>query len=338
MINLVESPCWEILKPRMRRLGAANGGWLVAVSGGPDSFALLDLAHRSVHRTPRTLHAVTVQHHLRAEAENELMSVRRWCEARDIPHHRQDLEPPVNPAAARRARYHALLTVATEQKLPHVLLGHHADDQVESILLALVRGAGPKGLGGMRDRRNLGGGIQVVRPFLETPGQLLRDHALEHQLPFHDEPGNLDPQSARGRIRTLIRPQLELLRQGCGMAMVNNGALMQAAGQALQARAKSWPHEKNEKSGDALQKACDWRPFNFAPQHPQHPTSSLVPSSCGPRGSTSPLCGAGRHDGGDRPGGAGAQTALVADHRAAIQVRLQCFGNANSTVGLLVHF
>ena len=51
-----------------------------------------------------------------------------------------------------------------------------------------------QGLGAC-DRRNLGGGIQVVRPFLETPGQLLRDHALEHQLPFHDEPGNLDPRA-----------------------------------------------------------------------------------------------------------------------------------------------
>lgn len=223
---------------RMRRLGSANGGWLVAVSGGPDSFALLDLAYRSMHRTPRPLHAVTVQHHLRAEAEDELMAVRGWCEARNIPHHRQDLEPPANPAAARHARYHALQTVAIEQNLPHVLLGHHADDQVESILLALVRGAGPKGLGGMQDCRNLGGGIQVLRPFLETPGQILRDHAEKHQLPFHDEPGNLDPQSARGRIRTLIRPELESLRQGCGMAMVNNGALMHAAGQALQKQAK----------------------------------------------------------------------------------------------------
>ena len=222
----------------MQRLGSCNGGWLVAVSGGADSFALLDLAHRSVHRNPRPLHVVTVQHHLRAEAEGELMAVRAWCEARDIPHHRQDLEPPPNPAAARRARYHALQSVASKQNLPYVLLGHHADDQVESILLALVRGAAPKGLGGMQDCRKLGGGIRVLRPFLETPGQLLRDHALEHQLPFHDEPGNLDPQSARGRIRTLIRPQLELLRQGCGMAMVNNGALMQAAGQALQAQAR----------------------------------------------------------------------------------------------------
>jgi len=223
---------------RMRRLGSAKGGWLVAVSGGPDSFALLDLAYRSVHRAPRPLHAVTVQHHLRAEAEDELMAVRRWCAARDIPHHRQDLDPPANPAAARRARYHALQTVAIEQNLPHILLGHHADDQVESILLALVRGAGPKGLGGMRDCRNLGGGIQALRPFLETPGQILRDHAKEHQLPFHDEPGNLDPQSARGRIRTLIRPQLELMRHGCGMAIANNGVLMQAAGQALLTQAK----------------------------------------------------------------------------------------------------
>ena len=231
----------------MRRLGSANGGWLVAVSGGPDSFALLDLAYRSVHRTPRPLHAVTVQHHLRAEAEDELMAVRAWCEDRDIPHHRQDLEPPGNPAAARRARYLALHTVASQQNLPHVLLGHHADDQVESILLALVRGAGPKGLGGMRDCRNLGGGVQVVRPFLETQGQLLRDHALDHQLPFHDEPGNLDPQSARGRIRTLIRPQLESLRQGFGMAMVNNRTLMQAADQALRARAKKLaPQEERE--------------------------------------------------------------------------------------------
>ena len=223
---------------RMRRLGAAKGGWLVAVSGGPDSFALLDLAYRSVHRTPRPLHAVTVHHHLRSEAEDELMAVRGWCDARNITHHRQDLEPPANPAAARHARYQALKTVAFEQKLPHILLGHHADDQVESILLALVRGAGPKGLGGMRDCRDLGGGIQVLRPFLEIPGQILRDHAQEHHLPFHDEPGNLDPQSARGRIRTLIRPQLELLRQGCGMAIVNNRALMQAAGQALQTQAK----------------------------------------------------------------------------------------------------
>ncbi len=231
-------PLLAAFEARLRRLGSANEGWLVAVSGGPDSFALLDLAHRSVHRDPRPLHAITVQHHLRPEAEEELMGVRRWCEDRGIPHHRQDLDPPASPAAARRARYDALQAVARNQNLPHVLLGHHADDQLESILLALVRGAGPKGLGGMRDRRSLGDGIQLLRPFLETPGELLRDHAQEHQLPFHDEPGNLDPQSARGRIRTLIRPQLELLRQGCGMAIVNNRALMQAAGQALHAEAQ----------------------------------------------------------------------------------------------------
>ena len=231
-------PLLGAFEARLRRLGSANEGWLVAVSGGPDSFALLDLAHRSVLRAPRPLQAITVQHHLRPEAEDELLAVRRWCEDRGIPHHRQDLEPPANPASARRARYEALQAVARAQNLPHVLLGHHADDQVESILLALVRGAGPKGLAGMRDRRSLGDGIKVLRPFLETPGQLLRDHAEEQQLPFHDEPGNLDPQSARGRIRTLIRPQLELLRKGCGMAMVNNRSLLQAAGQALHAQAK----------------------------------------------------------------------------------------------------
>ena len=113
---------------------------------------------------------------------------------------------------------------------------------------------------------------------------------------------------------------------------------MQAAGQALQARAKRLaPREEREiwrRASEGLRLAA------LQLRAPTPPTPNFVPCAelLRTRGPTSPLCGAGRHDGGDRPGGAGAQTALVADHRAAIQVRLQCFGNANSTVGLLVHF
>ena len=231
----------------MRRLGSNNEGWLVAVSGGPDSFALLDLAFRSTQRTPRSLQAITVQHHLRPEAEDELRTVQRWCNEREVPHLRHDLASPPTPAAARRARYGALRTAALQHGLPSILLGHHADDQVESILLALVRGAGPRGLAGMKDRRSLGQGVQILRPFLETPGHALRSHAEEQNLPFHDEPGNLDPKNARGRIRTVIRPELEALRDGCGMAMVNNGALMRAADRALHARANHLANNTDRK-------------------------------------------------------------------------------------------
>ena len=113
---------------------------------------------------------------------------------------------------------------------------------------------------------------------------------------------------------------------------------MQAAGQALQARAKRLaPREEREiwrRASEGMRLAA----LQLAPPTP--PTPNFVPCAELLRTKRTDLAAlrCRRHDGGDRPGGAGAQTALVADHRAAIQVRLQCFGNANSTVGLLVHF
>ena len=168
----------------------------IALSGGPDSVALLLLVTAAF---PGRIEAATVDHGLRAESNDEAMFVAGLCIGRSIPHAILTLDglPRGNvSAAARVARYAALNDWADARGIDWILTAHHADDQVETIIMRLNRGAGVAGLSGVRARHG-----RVVRPLLgwrrSELARLCEDAGI---LPV-DDPTNRDNRYDRARLR-----------------------------------------------------------------------------------------------------------------------------------------
>ena len=144
--------------------------WWVALSGGADSVALLYALHAARAETAGPpISAIHVNHGLHTDADNWSQVCQQHCHRLEIPLcvERVDVQPDGRglEAAAREARYHAFERVLREG---HVLFtAHHADDMVETVMLRLFRGAGPKGLAGIPRQRPCGKGT-IFRPFLEA--------------------------------------------------------------------------------------------------------------------------------------------------------------------------
>ncbi|WCT71909.1 tRNA lysidine(34) synthetase TilS [Sphingomonas naphthae] len=206
------------LSPPGERVGAGDpsfrwdddgGEWddgrklALAVSGGPDSLALLLLA---AHAFPGRVIAATVDHGLRAEAATEATAVAAICAGLAVPH--ITLSVTVAPgasvqAAARRARYAALEGWAVAAGATVLLTAHHLDDQAETILMRVARGAGIAGLAGIRPVRPLGR-IILARPLLGWTKADLVAIAAAAGLASADDPSNRDPRFDRARARQLI--------------------------------------------------------------------------------------------------------------------------------------
>ena len=182
----------------------------VAFSGGADSTALLLAAAQT---WPGQVHAIHIHHGLQAAADAFAQHCADACAALDVPLHIAQVDALHSPGespedAARKARYTALAECAAKLQMKAVLLGQHADDQVETMLLALSRGAGLPGLAAMGrefDRH----GMHFVRPLLGVPGQALRDWLSANGHRFIDDPTNADVSFTRNRIRHQLLPALE---------------------------------------------------------------------------------------------------------------------------------
>src|SRR6266542_5633720 len=151
------------------RHGLLQGGEtvLIAVSGGADSVALLDVLRDLRPELGLALACAHVHHGLRAEADADADFVQRLCEKLEVPFHLERVavrrEPPWEglEAEARRARYAALEARAVALGARRIATGHTADDQAETVLMRLLEGAGPRGLAGIAPVRGL-----FIRPFL----------------------------------------------------------------------------------------------------------------------------------------------------------------------------
>ncbi len=173
----------------------------LAISGGPDSMALLHLAATAL---PGRIEAATVDHGLRPEAAAEAALVARACAALAVPHAvlRVTLADAASiQAAARRARYDALADWCRDRGLAALATAHHADDQAETLLMRLARGAGLAGLSGIRERRDLGG-IALVRPLLGWRRAELA--AIVRCVETVSDPSNDDPHYDRTHVRALL--------------------------------------------------------------------------------------------------------------------------------------
>jgi tRNA(Ile)-lysidine synthase len=182
---------------------------VLAVSGGPDSTALMWLAarwRRALARGPRLI-AVTVDHGLRVEAAREAREVKRLARSLDLPHRTlrwTGAKPKTGlPAAARAARYALLAQAARQNRATHILTAHTRDDQAETLLMRLLHGSGIAGLAAMA-RESEREGLRLARPFLNVSKSQLIATLKKAKIEFTEDPTNRDPNFTRPRFRTLM--------------------------------------------------------------------------------------------------------------------------------------
>jgi len=197
----------ERLWPEEDRAGPTGElqGLGLAVSGGPDSLALLVLAAEAM---PGEIAVASIDHSLRPEAADEVELVRQTCAALDVPFAALSVRPgPGNlQARAREARYRALARWASEHGLGALATAHHADDQAETLLMRLARGSGLAGLAGVREASvfeadRAGEGIALIRPLLAfRKAELERIVADAGLVPSRD-PSNAQMRFERVRVR-----------------------------------------------------------------------------------------------------------------------------------------
>lgn len=195
------------LTRRFAPLGQARGV-LLAVSGGPDSVALMLLvqAWAGQSGTALPIAVATVDHGLRPESRQEAVAVGDWAATLGLPHHILTWEGAKPRTAvqerARQARYKLLFQHAQEIGADHVLTAHHADDQAETILFRLLRGSGPAGLAGMPAAARRGDVVHL-RPLLDCPKEELVALCDAREHPYFRDASNENPVFARARLRKL---------------------------------------------------------------------------------------------------------------------------------------
>ena len=194
----------------------------VALSGGLDSVVLLDTVCKAQANNKQShIYAFHIHHGLQKQADDWLIFCEKLAKKYKIHfdfrllHLTGNQEQGNIEARARAGRYEALTDLCTEYGINDLLLAHHQNDQAETVLLQLLRGAGVAGTAGMPSSRELkikDGKITLWRPLLEQSKQELEAYAKEHKLKWIDDPSNQDSKYRRNAIRKTIVPALEKLQ------------------------------------------------------------------------------------------------------------------------------
>jgi len=210
----LDLPAWLAARLDSLLPAGSRGGWVVAFSGGADSLSLLVALQRLLASRPARarvpLRAIHVDHGLNPRSALWARHCRRTCRALGVPLtvHRARLVPERGvsvESAARDARYARLRASLRRGEL--LLTAHHLDDQLETILLQLLRGAGVNGLAAMPELASFGRG-QHLRPLLSLERQRLLDWARKQRLQWIEDDSNADPRFDRNYLRREVLPAL----------------------------------------------------------------------------------------------------------------------------------
>jgi tRNA(Ile)-lysidine synthase len=185
---------------------------LLAVSGGPDSMALLHVLSGLRQNCGFVLSACGVDHGLRADALSELLLAQDFASRLGVPFEirRTLVEPGGNlHARARRARYAELEAAARTVGAMFIATAHHQQDRAETVLIRLLRGAGPMGLGVLSATNG-----NRLRPMIRAASSQVRAHLARHDIPYALDPSNADPRFLRTRVRNELLPLLQELSPG----------------------------------------------------------------------------------------------------------------------------
>lgn len=179
---------------------------VVALSGGADSTVLLHLLRFFPERMGLTLIAAHFDHRMRPDSGNDLQWVLGLCRAWGVKVRTgAAAHPPASEDEAREKRYEFLLQVMAEENASGIVTGHHADDQVETVLFRLFRGTGLRGLAGIPDSREPG----LFRPLLPFTRDEILAYALENRVSYRADPTNTDTAYARNFLRHELLPVLD---------------------------------------------------------------------------------------------------------------------------------
>lgn len=189
---------------------------VVAVSGGPDSLCLLHLLHRLAPVFQLKLAVAHLDHRFRPEARAEAIRVARLTRRLGLTFIGATADVPAYAAArglsaqvaARTVRYRFLLRAARRFGATTVAVGHHLNDQVETVLFHFLRGTGPEGLAGMLPQRPLGA-VRLIRPLLGIPRAQIETYCRRCHLEPSLDTSNLKPIYTRNRLRLELIPHLE---------------------------------------------------------------------------------------------------------------------------------
>ena len=183
----------------------------VAISGGADSLALAVVSNKFKHKYNYKLIAFTVDHQLRKDSAKEAIQVKHLMNMLEIDHHTLvwDKEKPSTKIqeSARIARYDLLCEACNKYKCDGILLGHHADDQVETFIIRLEANSGLDGLSCMQEKTKLltsYGQLNLIRPLLNLKKKVLIKACNKNNIAWVEDPSNLDTKYSRTKTRKLL--------------------------------------------------------------------------------------------------------------------------------------
>jgi len=213
---------------------------LVALSGGPDSVAMLHFLLRLAPSYGVSLFAVHVNHMLRGtESDEDARFCEDLCRGLGVPVVARRLDVHAlctatglgTQEAARQGRYEILVEEAIRAGASTVAVGQNLDDQAETVLFRLVRGTGPGGLGGIWPKRRFVtasglGPVTLIRPLLRTSRAEIMEYIRRHNLDFRTDPTNLKPDYSRNFVRLKVMPLLKQLNPSAEDAIVRLAELV----------------------------------------------------------------------------------------------------------------
>ncbi|MBS1253301.1 MAG: tRNA(Ile)-lysidine synthase [Anaerolineales bacterium] len=260
---------------------------VVGVSGGPDSLTLLHVLLRLRDTLQIQLHVGHLDHAIRTESAEEAAFVARVADDWGLPAtiERQDVPAQAEAEgfaieqAARRARYRFLARIADQIGVDTVAVGHNADDQVETVLMHLIRGSGLAGLRGMQpklpyppalgyhDTEDVASRLALVRPLLEVPRSAIQDYCEEHDLNPRFDRSNLDTTFFRNRLRHELISELETYNPNIREVLRRTARVIADEYDYLrQQRDEAWGRIVTEGDGYCVFDLAGWEELHVATQ------------------------------------------------------------------------
>jgi len=225
-----------------------NSKVLLAVSGGPDSVALLDIVFNLRKDYGLKIVVGHFNHKIRVKASDEDQEfTKKLAQKYGLEFVTEDSKEDItSEEQARKARYDFLLQIAKKYQITHIALGHNLDDQAETIIHNFIRGTGLKGLAGISPKSQQNG-LTLIRPLLCLMRTEIITHLKENKLDYQTDLTNSKPDYTRNKIRLNIIPELEKLNPNLKRALAQKTQLYKGLDQYLVTQARDFL--KNAKTG-----------------------------------------------------------------------------------------